>query len=163
VGRCPSRVPARPFERDRLALLEQGLEPGTPLDEIEVDQVFIGSCANSRIEDLRAAAAVVEGGGRAAVRTLVVPGSWPVKRQAESEGLHRVFLDAGFEWRDPGCSMCIGANGDAAEPGTRLASTANRPVKGLVGPGARVHLLSPASAAATAMVGGLVGPAHLAD
>ena len=161
-GVVPEPRVGEAFERDRRALVEQGLQPGTPLDEVAIDQVFIGSCANSRIEDLRAAAAVT-GRGRAAVRTLVVPGSWPVKRQAESEGLHRVFLDAGFEWRDPGCSLCIGANGDAAEPGTRLASTANRPVKGLVGPGARVHLLSPASAAATALVGCLVAPPDPAD
>jgi 3-isopropylmalate/(R)-2-methylmalate dehydratase large subunit len=142
---------------DERALAEQGLVPGQAVGSIEVEQVFIGSCANARIEDLRAAADVIRG-GRAQVRSWVVPGSWPVKRQAEAEGLHRVFRDAGFEWRDPGCSLCIGANGDAVRNGDRLASTANRPVRGLVGPGSRVHLLSPASAAATALVGRLAAP-----
>jgi 3-isopropylmalate/(R)-2-methylmalate dehydratase large subunit len=142
---------------DREALHEQGLSPGTFLRDVAIDQVFIGSCANARIEDLRAAAEVVRG-GRAQVRSWVVPGSWPVKRQAEAEGLHRIFRSAGFEWRDPGCSLCIGANGDAVGPGERLASTANRPVRGRVGPSARVHLMSPASAAAAALAGRLAPP-----
>lgn len=140
--------------RDERALLDQDLAPGTAMSEVEVDQVFIGSCANARIEDLREAAAVAAG-GRVQVPAWVVPGSWPVKRQAEAEGLHRVFLDAGFDWRDPGCSLCIGSNGDAVAPGARLASTANRPERGLVGPRGRVHLVSPSSAVATAMVGRL--------
>lgn len=144
-------------ELDRRALVAQDLVPGTSMSSIEVDQVFIGSCANARIEDIRAAAAVIRG-GRATVCSWVVPGSWPVKHQAEAEGLHRIFKDAGVEWRDPGCSLCIGANGDAVRPGQRLASTANRPARGLVGPGARVHLLSPASAAATALSGRLSSP-----
>ena len=110
---------------DTEALQVQDLSPGTPMGSITVDHVFIGSCANARLDDLRAAAEVARG-GRAQVRTWVVPGSWQVKRQAEAEGLHRAFLDAGFEWRDPGCSLCIGANGDSVAPGSRVASTANQ-------------------------------------
>jgi 3-isopropylmalate/(R)-2-methylmalate dehydratase large subunit len=162
AGTIPEPRPEPHGELDRRALREQGLEPGRPIGEIAVDQVFIGSCANARIEDLRAAASLLErAGGRVQVPSWVVPGSWPVKHQAEAEGLHRVFLNAGFEWRDPGCSLCIGSNGDAVEPGTRLASTANRPHRGLIGPGARVHLLSPVSAAATALVGRLSSPQAL--
>jgi 3-isopropylmalate/(R)-2-methylmalate dehydratase large subunit len=140
--------------RHEQALVHQDLSPGAPVSEIEIDQVFVGSCANARLDDLRAAADVVRG-GRVQVPSWVVPGSWPVRRQAEAEGLHRVFIDAGFEWREPGCSLCLGANGDAVRPGSRLASTANRPVRGLVGPSAKVHLLSPASAAASALSGRL--------
>lgn len=156
-GVVPDPRPGPAGDRDRRALVDQDLIPGRALTDIEVDQVFIGSCANARIEDLRAAAEVVRG-GRARVPAWVVPGSWPVRRQAESEGLHRVFLDAGLEWRSPGCSLCIGANGDAVAPGARLASTANRPSRGLAGPRARVHLLGPAAAAATALTGRLTGP-----
>ncbi|MGY6502579.1 MAG: aconitase family protein [Acidimicrobiales bacterium] len=144
---------------DLEALDAQGLRPGMRLADIAVDHVFIGSCANARIEDLRAAASGLRAGDRASVRSWVVPGSWPVRRQAEAEGLHRVFIDAGFDWREPGCSLCIGVNGDAASPHGRLASTANRPARGRVGPGTRVHLLSPASAVATALSGHLRGPA----
>ena len=155
-GVVPSPDASDPGRRARheQALAHHGLVPGEPVSAIEIDQVFIGSCANARLDDLRAAAEVVRG-GRVQVPSWVVPGSWPVRHQAEAEGLHRVFLDAGFEWREPGCSLCIGANGDAVRPGSRLASTANRPVRGLVGPSARVHLLSPASAAASALVGRL--------
>ncbi|MBK1660223.1 3-isopropylmalate dehydratase large subunit [Paracraurococcus ruber] len=135
-------------------LAYMGLTPGTPLTEIPVDRVFIGSCTNSRIEDLRAAAEVARGRKVAeGVRAWVVPGSAPVKRQAEAEGLHTVFRAAGFEWREPGCSMCLGTNGDIAAPGERVASTSNRNFMGRQGPGARTHLLSPAMAAAAAVEG----------
>ena len=133
-----------------------GLVPGTPIAEVPVQHVFIGSCTNSRIEDLRAAAAVA--GGRhvaEGVRALVVPGSGLVKRQAEAEGLDRIFLDAGFEWREPGCSMCLAMNPDKVPPGERCASTSNRNFVGRQGPGARTHLVSPAMAAAAAINGRL--------
>ena len=133
-----------------------GLLPGTALEEVAVDRVFIGSCTNSRIEDLRGAALVARGRKVAeGVRAWVVPGSEPVKRQAEAEGLHEVFRGAGFEWREPGCSMCVGTNGDIAGPGVRVASTSNRNFMGRQGPGARTHLLSPAMAAAAAVTGRL--------
>jgi 3-isopropylmalate/(R)-2-methylmalate dehydratase large subunit len=135
-----------------------GLAPGTALVEIPIDRVFIGSCTNSRIEDLRAAAAVAKGRKVAdGVTAWVVPGSEPVKRQAEAEGLHTIFTAAGFDWRQPGCSMCLGTNGDIAQPGERVASTSNRNFMGRQGPGARTHLLSPAMAAAAAVSG------HFAD
>ncbi|MBL6454988.1 3-isopropylmalate dehydratase large subunit [Belnapia sp. T6] len=131
-----------------------GLAPGTRLDGLPVDRVFIGSCTNSRIEDLRAAAAIARGRKVAeGVEAWVVPGSEPVKRQAEAEGLHEVFRAAGFAWREPGCSMCLGVNGDIAPPGTRVASTSNRNFMGRQGPGARTHLVSPAMAAAAAVSG----------
>nr|WP_229682411.1 3-isopropylmalate dehydratase large subunit [Siccirubricoccus deserti] len=131
-----------------------GLTPGMPLTDIGIDRVFIGSCTNSRIEDLRAAAAVARGRKVAeGVLAWVVPGSEPVKRQAEAEGLHEVFRTAGFDWREPGCSMCLGTNGDIARPGQRVASTSNRNFMGRQGPGARTHLLSPAMAAAAAVTG----------
>jgi 3-isopropylmalate/(R)-2-methylmalate dehydratase large subunit len=131
-----------------------GLTPGTRLEEVPVQRVFIGSCTNSRIEDLRSAAAVARGRKVAeGVRAWVVPGSEPVKRQAEAEGLDSVFQAAGFEWRQPGCSMCLGTNGDIAAPGERVASTSNRNFMGRQGPGARTHLLSPAMAAAAAVTG----------
>jgi 3-isopropylmalate/(R)-2-methylmalate dehydratase large subunit len=136
------------------ALDYMGLRPGTPLTDIRVDRVFIGSCTNSRIEDLRAAAAVVKG-RRAVVRAWVVPGSGLVKRAAEAEGLHEIFAAAGFEWRDPGCSMCVGINGDTAREGERVASTSNRNFEGRQGQGARTHLMSPAMAAAAAVMGRL--------
>jgi len=140
------------------ALVYMGLEPGTPIQEIEVDRVFIGSCTNSRIEDLRAAAAVVEGRRvHPSVRAMVVPGSAQVKAQAESEGLDRVFEAAGFEWRRAGCSMCLGMNPDVLAPGERCASTSNRNFEGRQGAGGRTHLVSPAVAAATAIAG------HFAD
>ena len=133
-----------------------GLRPGTALEEVAVDRVFIGSCTNGRIEDLRGAAAVARGRKVAeGVRAWVVPGSEPVKRQAEAEGLDAVFRGAGFEWREPGCSMCVGTNGDIAAPGVRVASTSNRNFMGRQGPGARTHLLSPAMAAAAAVTGRL--------
>jgi 3-isopropylmalate/(R)-2-methylmalate dehydratase large subunit len=140
------------------ALVYMGLEPGTPIQEIEVDRVFIGSCTNSRIEDLRAAAAVVQGRRvHPSVRAMVVPGSAQVKAQAESEGLDRVFEAAGFEWRRAGCSMCLGMNPDVLAPGERCASTSNRNFEGRQGAGGRTHLVSPAVAAATAIAG------HFAD
>jgi 3-isopropylmalate/(R)-2-methylmalate dehydratase large subunit len=136
------------------ALAYMALEPGTPIQEITVDRVFIGSCTNSRIEDLRAAAAVVEGRHvHPSVRALVVPGSAQVKRQAEAEGLDRIFTDAGFEWRRAGCSMCLGMNPDVLAPGERCASTSNRNFEGRQGAGGRTHLVSPTVAAATAIAG----------
>ncbi len=137
------------------ALKYMGLEPNTPITSIAVDQVFIGSCTNSRIEDLRAAAEVVRGRHKASNvrRVMVVPGSGLVKAQAEREGLDRIFLDAGFEWREPGCSMCLAMNADRLEPGERCASTSNRNFEGRQGAGGRTHLVSPAMAAAAAVTG----------
>jgi 3-isopropylmalate/(R)-2-methylmalate dehydratase large subunit len=136
------------------ALAYMALEPGTPIQEIGVDRVFIGSCTNSRIEDLRAAAAVVQGRHvHPSVRAQVVPGSAQVKKQAEAEGLDRIFLDAGFEWRRAGCSMCLGMNPDILAPGERCASTSNRNFEGRQGAGGRTHLVSPTVAAATAIAG----------
>jgi 3-isopropylmalate/(R)-2-methylmalate dehydratase large subunit len=142
----------------RRALEYMGLEPGTPITGIAVDKVFIGSCTNSRIEDLRAAAKVARGRRVAdGVRlAMVVPGSGLVKAQAEAEGLDRVFLDAGFEWREPGCSMCLAMNADRLEPGERCASTSNRNFEGRQGKGGRTHLVSPAMAAAAAVAGHFV-------
>jgi 3-isopropylmalate/(R)-2-methylmalate dehydratase large subunit len=140
--------------RMRRALEYMGLVPGTRLTDIPVDKVFIGSCTNSRIEDLRAAAAVAKGRKvHANVTALVVPGSGLVKRQAEEEGLDRVFVEAGFQWRLPGCSMCLGMNPDKLKPGERCASTSNRNFEGRQGPGGRTHLMSPAMAAAAAVSG----------
>jgi 3-isopropylmalate/(R)-2-methylmalate dehydratase large subunit len=136
------------------ALDYMGLEPGTPMDAIEVNHVFIGSCTNSRIEDLRLAAQVVAGRS-ARVPAWVVPGSGLIKRQAEAEGLHRIFRSAGFEWREPGCSMCVGMNGEILAPGMRCASTSNRNFVGRQGKGVRTHLMSPAMAAAAAINGRL--------
>jgi 3-isopropylmalate/(R)-2-methylmalate dehydratase large subunit len=136
------------------ALAYMALEPGTPIQEIGVDRVFIGSCTNSRIEDLRAAAAVVQGRHvHPSVRAQVVPGSAQVKKQAEAEGHDRIFLDAGFEWRRAGCSMCLGMNPDILAPGERCASTSNRNFEGRQGAGGRTHLVSPTVAAATAIAG----------
>ena len=141
------------------ALDYMDLTPGTPLRSIPVDVVFIGSCTNSRIEDLRAAASVVKGSRVSdGVRALVVPGSRRVKTQAESEGLDQVFLDAGFEWREPGCSMCLGMNPDILTPGQRCASTSNRNFEGRQGRGGRTHLVSPVVAAATAIKGRFASP-----
>ena len=139
------------------ALAYMGLAPGTRLEDVAVENIFIGSCTNSRIEDLRIAAEVVRGRRIAAnVRqALVVPGSGLVKRQAEAEGLDRIFREAGFEWREPGCSMCLGMNPDKVPAGERCASTSNRNFVGRQGPGARTHLLSPAMAAAAAVTGRL--------
>jgi 3-isopropylmalate/(R)-2-methylmalate dehydratase large subunit len=147
----------------RKALEYMGLEPGTPITAIRPDKIFIGSCTNSRIEDLRAAAAVLRGQHKAAsIRlALVVPGSGLVKQQAEAEGLDRVFRDAGFEWREPGCSMCLAMNADRLEPGERCASTSNRNFEGRQGQGGRTHLVSPALAAAAAVAGHFIDPAAL--
>jgi 3-isopropylmalate/(R)-2-methylmalate dehydratase large subunit len=153
-----------PAEREAAAraLEYMGLSAGTPLREVGVDTVFIGSCTNSRIEDLRAAAAVVDGRRvRAGLRALVVPGSHRVKSAAEAEGLDRVFVGAGFEWREPGCSMCLAMNPDKLAPGERAASTSNRNFEGRQGRGGRTHLVSPAVAAATAVAGHLAAPADL--
>ncbi|MEJ2691548.1 MAG: 3-isopropylmalate dehydratase large subunit [Candidatus Thiodiazotropha sp.] len=142
----------------RRALEYMGLEAGTPVSGIPVDRVFIGSCTNSRIEDLRAAAAVARGRRVAdsVKQALVVPGSGPVKVQAEAEGLDKVFIEAGFEWREPGCSMCLAMNADRLEPGERCASTSNRNFEGRQGQGGRTHLVSPAMAAAAAVAGHFV-------
>jgi len=136
------------------ALDYMNLIPGTRLSDIAVDRVFIGSCTNARIEDLRAAADVARL-GRAAIPAVVVPGSTPVKRQAEAEGLDRIFTAAGFEWRDAGCSLCTALNGDSLAPGERCASTSNRNYRGRQGPNGRTHLMSPAMAAAAALTGKL--------
>ena len=153
-----------PQTRDSVAraLKYMALTPGTLMREIKVDTVFIGSCTNSRIEDLRLAASVVEGRHvRRGVRAMVVPGSMRVRAQAEEEGLDRVFLDAGFEWRAAGCSMCLGMNPDKLAFGERCASTSNRNFEGRQGPGGRTHLVSPAVAAATAIKGTLAAPGEL--
>ena len=151
---------ADPVKREGVAraLQYMGLTPRTPMNQIKLDKIFIGSCTNSRIEDLREAAAVVKGRHVATniKLALVVPGSGLVKRQAESEGLDKVFLAAGFEWREPGCSMCLAMNADRLEPGERCASTSNRNFEGRQGNGGRTHLLSPAMAAAAAIAGHFV-------
>ncbi len=140
------------------ALAYMDLKPGTPLSEVKIDRVFIGSCTNGRIEDLRAAAAIAKGRKVSShVNAMVVPGSGLVKHQAEEEGLDKIFLDAGFEWREPGCSMCLAMNADRLEPGERCASTSNRNFEGRQGRGGRTHLVSPAMAAAAAIAG------HLTD
>jgi 3-isopropylmalate/(R)-2-methylmalate dehydratase large subunit len=136
------------------ALSYMGVAPGTRLTDVAVDRVFIGSCTNARIEDLRSAAEVAKL-GRATIPAVVVPGSTPIKRQAEAEGLDRVFAEAGFEWRDAGCSMCTALNGDSLAPGERCASTSNRNFRGRQGPNGRTHLMSPAMAAAAALTGKL--------
>jgi 3-isopropylmalate/(R)-2-methylmalate dehydratase large subunit len=154
-----------PAEREAAAraLAYMGLRAGTAIRDIPVDTVFIGSCTNSRIEDLRSAAAVVAGHRvRQGMRALVVPGSHRVKKQAESEGLDAVFMSAGFEWREPGCSMCLAMNPDKLAPGERCASTSNRNFEGRQGRGGRTHLVSPAVAAATAVLGHFGSPEELA-
>jgi 3-isopropylmalate/(R)-2-methylmalate dehydratase large subunit len=153
-----------PASREAAArdLAYMGLTAGTRLRDVAVDTVFIGSCTNARIEDLREAAAVVEGRRvRPGMRALVVPGSGLVKAEAEAEGLDRVFTSAGFEWREPGCSMCLAMNPDKLAPGERAASTSNRNFEGRQGRGGRTHLVSPAVAAATAVAGHLATPADL--
>jgi len=153
-------------ERDAAerALAYMGLTAGTPMREIAVDTVFLGSCTNGRMEDLRAAAEVVKGRRVAdGLRALVVPGSMLVKLQAEKEGLDSVFRDAGFDWRNPGCSMCLAMNPDTLAPGERSASTSNRNFEGRQGRGGRTHLVSPAVAAATAITGYLTAPADLQE
>ena len=155
TGAVPDPEGARDAEeRDAMqrALTYMALEPGTPMQEISVDRVFIGSCTNARLEDLREAARVARGHRvHNRVRAMVVPGSERVKHAAEREGLHRVLLDAGFEWREPGCSMCLGMNPDTLQPGERSASTSNRNFEGRQGRGGRTHLVSPAMAAAAAI------------
>ena len=139
-----------------------GLQAGTPIAEIPVDKVFIGSCTNSRIEDLREAAGVAKGRKVASnvKLAMVVPGSGLVKQQAEAEGLDKIFIEAGFEWREPGCSMCLAMNADRLEPGERCASTSNRNFEGRQGQGGRTHLVSPAMAAAAACAGHFVDVRH---
>jgi 3-isopropylmalate/(R)-2-methylmalate dehydratase large subunit len=169
VAPITERVPSPdsfddPASRDAAerALEYMGLTAGTPIRDIGVDTVFIGSCTNSRIEDLRSVADVVRGQRVASgVRTLIVPGSWAVKHQAEAEGLHDVFVAAGFDWRDPGCSMCLAMNPDTLAPGERCASTSNRNFEGRQGRGGRTHLVSPAVAAATAILGHFATPEDL--
>ena len=147
-------VPEPISDQDERALEYMGLQPGTPIQEIKLDRVFIGSCTNSRIGDLRAAAAVVDGRKVSGdVYAMVVPGSQKVKAQAESEGLDEIFKRAGFDWRGAGCSMCLGMNPDIAAPGERVASTSNRNFEGRQGRGARSHLVSPQMAAAAAVAG----------
>ncbi|WP_129778465.1 3-isopropylmalate dehydratase large subunit [Peristeroidobacter soli] len=150
----PERLSGAERATAHAALEYMGLQPNTPLTDIAIDRVFIGSCTNSRIEDLRAAAAVAAG-RKAVVPAIVVPGSESVRRAAEAEGLDQVFLAAGFEWRHAGCSMCVAMNGDVVAPGERCASTSNRNFMGRQGPNARTHLMSPAMAAAAAVTGRL--------
>ena len=146
------------------ALKYMDLTAGQKMTDIYVDKVFIGSCTNSRIEDIRAAAAVAKGRKVAdSVYAMVVPGSGLIKEQAEEEGLDRILIDAGFDWREPGCSMCLGMNGDMLEPGERSASTSNRNFQGRQGPGGRTHLVSPAMAAAAAVTGHLTDVRELVD
>jgi 3-isopropylmalate/(R)-2-methylmalate dehydratase large subunit len=159
TGRIPEIGTLSETDRraSELALQYMGLEPGRKIEDIGIDRVFIGSCTNSRIEDLRAAARVAKGHHVSAkVRAMVVPGSQPVKRAAEQEGLHRIFQDAGFEWRESGCSMCLGMNPDILQPGERCASTSNRNFEGRQGRGGRTHLVSPMMAAAAAIAGHFV-------
>ena len=165
VTTIDGRVPDPDKERDpqrregiERALVYMGLAPNTAISDIRIDKVFIGSCTNSRIEDLRAAAAVVKGRRKAdnVMLAMVVPGSGPVKAQAEREGLDRIFTAAGFEWREPGCSMCLAMNDDRLEPGERCASTSNRNFEGRQGTGGRTHLVSPAMAAAAGIAGHFV-------
>ena len=165
-SRAGPRPRARPARREGMerALAYMGLKPGTPIAELAIDRVFIGSCTNSRIEDLRAAAAIARGRRVASTvkHAMVVPGSGLVKAQAEREGLDRVFRDAGFDWREPGCSMCLAMNDDRLEPGERCASTSNRNFEGRQGAGGRTHLVSPAMAAAAAIAGHFVDVRRLA-
>ena len=155
-------VPEPQNEGHERALRYMALESGTPVREIEVDTVFLGSCTNARIEDLRAAAAVLKGHKvKEGIRALVVPGSMRVKQRAEEEGLAEVFTEAGFEWRNAGCSMCLGMNPDILSPGERCASTSNRNFEGRQGKGGRTHLVSPVVAAATAVMGRFASPSEL--
>jgi 3-isopropylmalate/(R)-2-methylmalate dehydratase large subunit len=173
VTSIEGRVPDPEREKDatrrgaiELALTYMGLEPNKAIADIRIDKVFIGSCTNSRIEDLREAAAVVRRLGKRVAGNvkvaMVVPGSGLVKAQAEREGLHEVFRAAGFEWREPGCSMCLAMNADRLEPGERCASTSNRNFEGRQGAGGRTHLVSPAMAAAAAIEGHFVDVRRIA-
>jgi len=161
TGQTPD--PAAESDPGKKAAIERslaymGLAPNTPMTEVKIDKVFIGSCTNGRIEDIRAAAAIAKGRKVAAnVHAMVVPGSGLVKEQAEQEGLDVILKEAGFDWREPGCSMCLAMNADKLEPGERCASTSNRNFQGRQGPGGRTHLVSPSMAAAAAVTG------HLAD
>ena len=155
-------VPEPENDGHERALRYMALEAGTPIREIEVDAVFLGSCTNARIEDLRAAAKVLEGHKvKEGIRAMVVPGSMRVKKQAEEEGLADIFTEAGFDWRNAGCSMCLGMNPDVLQPGERCASTSNRNFEGRQGKGGRTHLVSPAVAAATAVMGRFASPSEL--
>jgi len=147
-------VPEPRDDDDERALAYMALAPGTPLRDVSIDAVFVGSCTNGRIEDLRAAAQVARL-GKAVIPAWIVPGSGPVKVQAEKEGLDKIFTAAGFEWREPGCSLCTAINGDQLKPGERCASTSNRNFRGRQGTGGRTHLVSPAMAAAAALKGRL--------
>jgi len=159
-GKIEDQGRRRSIER---ALDYMALQPGTPMQEITVDRVFIGSCTNARIEDLRAAAKVAGGRKVAAnVQAMIVPGSGLIKHQAEEEGLDQIFVDAGFEWREAGCSMCLAMNPDRLQPGERCASTSNRNFEGRQGPGGRTHLMSPAMAAAAAVTGHITDVRKLA-
>ena len=163
INACAPDPATAKTEAERLkmerALAYMDLSPGTPLSEVAIDNVFIGSCTNGRIEDLRAAAGVLRGRKIAPnVTAIAVPGSGAVKRQAEAEGLDQIFLDAGFEWRDAGCSLCVAMNDDRLAPGKRCASTSNRNFEGRQGVGARTHLMSPVSAAASALAGHIADP-----
>jgi 3-isopropylmalate/(R)-2-methylmalate dehydratase large subunit len=158
----PDKLGARKSEGLRATLDYMGLTPGRPLDQIQVDQVFIGSCTNARIEDLRAAAAVLSG-RQAKVPGMVAPGSRQIKAQAEAEGLDRIFVEAGLDWVGAGCSMCVAMNGDLVEAGKRCVSTTNRNFRGRQGPGARTHLMSPAMVAAAAVTGHLTDVRPLLD
>jgi len=166
TGRVPD--PKQETDPKRRAAMERalaymGLEPGTPMEEIRIDKVFIGSCTNARLEDLRLVAKIVQGKKVAPnVHAMIVPGSGIVKHMAEEEGLDRIFLEAGFEWREPGCSMCLGMNPDRLQPGERCASTSNRNFEGRQGKGGRTHLVSPAMAAAAALTGRLTDVRKLA-
>ena len=165
IGECIPVTGAGPEERDAIdkACRYMGLSAGAPLRGIPIDRVFVGSCTNSRISDLREAARVL--GGRSVaphVSAWVVPGSQDVKRQAEEEGLAALFLAAGFEWREPGCSMCVAANGEQGRPGERVVSTSNRNFVGRQGPGVRTHLASPATAVASALAGVIASAGELA-
>jgi 3-isopropylmalate/(R)-2-methylmalate dehydratase large subunit len=159
TGSVPDPAEARNANKARAmqrALEYMGLQPGTRIQDIKIDRAFIGSCTNGRIEDLREAAEIARGRRVAShVSAMVVPGSGLVKRMAEDEGLDRIFIEAGFEWREPGCSMCLAMNADRLEPGERCASTSNRNFEGRQGKGGRTHLMSPAMAVAAAVSGRL--------
>jgi 3-isopropylmalate/(R)-2-methylmalate dehydratase large subunit len=158
------KVPAPKDSGEERALTYMGLKPGLRMQDLQVDVVFIGSCTNSRIEDLREAAKILKGKSIASrLRALVVPGSRAVRMLAEREGLDEIFREAGFEWHNSGCSMCLGMNGDVVRPQQRCASTSNRPYEGRQGPGARTHLMSPITAAATAIKGKIADPRELLD
>jgi 3-isopropylmalate/(R)-2-methylmalate dehydratase large subunit len=157
TGRVPRPGDTRDPDQAQRALAYMGLQGGEAIADLKVDRVFVGSCTNGRLSDLRSAAGIVQGRRVAdGVRAMVVPGSYPVKLAAEAEGLDRIFLEAGFEWREPGCSMCLGMNPDVLAPGERCASTSNRNFEGRQGKGGRTHLVSPEMAAAAAVHGHFV-------